>query len=388
MSWSISPVVDWMLHKGRHLATPEALVGELCARVRSAGMPIERVGFFFGTLHPQYFGIAMFWEGEGDRVRVFEGSHQMGQSDEVRNSPARRITEGERVIRRRLADPGCPMDFPILLDLRAAGVTDYVIAEVVFGNGSRNSVSLATRRPGGFTDHDIAEVQKLLHPFGMAMEIYVGRALARTLLDTYLGRISGARVLDGQIRRGDGESLEAVIWFSDLRDSTPLARALGERRFLELLNDYFEATAGAVLLHGGEVLRFIGDASLAVFPTAGDTAQAACLRAAAAARAARARAGEANERRRSAGLPPFAYGVGLHLGRVLYGNIGTPERLEFSVIGAAANEAARIEALCKETARDVVLSGAVAAALGEPCPSLGSFTLRGVAQPMEIFALP
>ena len=197
-AWSMTPVIDWLLHEGRHIAAPEALVGDLCARVRAAGMPIDRVAFFFGTLHPQYFGIAMHWNGVS--VRRLEASFQMRETDEVRSSPARRITEGERVIRRRLERADCPADFAVLEELRAAGMTDYVIAEVVFGNGSRNSVSLATRRPGGFTDHDIFEVQRLLHPFGMAMEIHVGRALSKTLLETYLGRISGGRVLDGQIK--------------------------------------------------------------------------------------------------------------------------------------------------------------------------------------------
>lgn len=384
--WSMTPVIDWLMHEGRHLAEPDALVGQLCERVRSAGMPIDRVAFFFGTLHPQYFGIAMHWDGA--KVRVLEASYQMSETDEVRNSPARRITEGERVIRRRLERADCPLDFPILADLRAAGITDYVIAEVVFGNGSRNSVSLATRRPGGFSEHDISEVQRLLHPFGMAMEIHVGRALSRTLLETYLGRISGSRVLDGQIKRGDGQSIDAVIWFSDLRESTPLSAALGEQRFLELLNDYFAATAGVVLDHGGEVLRFIGDASLAVFPTGGEPARLACERAVEAARAARASVRAANAARVGAGLPGFSCGIGLHLGRVYYGNIGTPRRLEFSVIGVAANKAARVEALCKETGQDVVLSSALAQALGAPCPSLGKFALRGVAEAEEVFALP
>jgi len=381
----MTPVIDWLLHEGRHLAAPEALVGELCARVRAAGMPIDRVAFFFGTLHPQYFGIALHWNGVA--VRILEASYQMGETEEVRNSPARRITEGERVIRRRLERADCPVDFPVLEELRAAGITDYVIAEVVFGNGSRNSVSLATRRAGGFTDHDIAEVQRLLHPFGMAMEIHVGRALSRTLLDTYLGKISGQRVLDGQIKRGDGQSIDAVIWFSDLRESTPLSESLGEQRFLALLNDYFLATAGAVLAHGGEVLRFIGDASLAVFPTTGQDALKVCERAASAAQAARVRVRDTNAARLGAGLPAFACGIGLHLGRVHYGNIGTSERLEFSVIGAAANKAARIEALCKETGQDVVLSSTVATVLGARCRSLGSFALRGVGQPEEVFAL-
>jgi adenylate cyclase len=384
--WAATPVIDWLMHKGRHLATREEVVGGICERVRAAGMPIDRVGFFFWTLHPQYAGVALFWDGA--KVTLNRGEHGFRDTEQYLTSPAARIRDGERVIRRRLEDRNCALDFPVLLELREQGMTDYLMAEVLFSGGVRNSVSLTTRRPGGFTGHDVAEIQRLLHPFALIMENFNGRDLARTLLETYLGRISGAKVLDGQIKRGDGEELDAVIWFSDLRDSTPLSRALGERRFLELLNDYFESTAGAVLEQGGEVLRFIGDASLAVFPTAGEPPRAACLRAVAAARSARVRARAANGRRAAAGLPAFASGIGLHLGRVLYGNIGTPERLEFSVIGAAANEAARIEALCKETGSDIVLSQTVAAALGENLPSLGRFELRGVAQPMQVYALP
>ena len=386
MSWSIAPVIDWMMHRGRHLATREEVVAGICERVRQAGMPIDRVAFFLWTLHPEYAGVALFWDGA--KVMMNRGVHGFEKTDVYLKSPAASITGGERVIRRKLADPACPLDYPVLQELRAQGMTDYVMAEVLFSGGVRNSVSLTTRRDGGFSDHDIGEIQKLLHPFALIMENFNNRDLARTLLETYLGRISGSRVLDGQIKRGDGEELDAVIWFSDLRDSTPLSKSLGERKFLELLNDYFEATAGAVLEHGGEVLRFIGDASLAVFPTTRESPAAACNRAVAAARAARERARESNEKRRKDGLPPFNSGVGLHLGRVLYGNIGTPNRLEFSVIGAAANEAARIEALCKETGRDIVVSSTVAAQVGQSWPSLGKFELRGVPQPMEIFALP
>ena len=385
--WSIAPVIDWLLHKGRMLGTPEEVVGELCTRLRAQGMPLDRVGFFFWTLHPQYFGVAMFWDGK--QVKTAPGTRAILRSDTYLKSPTARIREGERVIRRQLERADCPLDFPVLEELKADGMTDYVIVEVVFSSGSRNSVSLATRRPGGFSDHDISEVEQLLHVFALAMENFIHRDMARTLLETYLGRISGSRVLDGQVQRGDGSEIDAVIWFSDLRDSTPLSASLGERSFLELLNDYYETTAGAVLEHGGEVLRFIGDASLAVFPnTNGDSRRATCERAVSAARAARKRGLAANERRVGGGLRPFAFGVGLHLGRVLYGNIGTPERLEFSVIGVAANETARIEALCKTTQRDVVLSREVMAALGENWLSLGSFDLRGVSRPVEVYALP
>jgi len=388
--WSIAPVIDWLMHRGRHMTQIETLVGEICARTRAAGAPIERVGFFFWTLHPLYWGNAMFWDGE--RVDLRRAGPELRQQDTYLNSPVARIIEGERVMRRRIERDDCPIDYPVLTEIKASGATDWVLAEVVFSSGQRNAVSLATRRPGGFTDHDIAEIQKLLHPFALVMENFTNRELARTLLETYLGRHSGSRVLEGQIQRGDGEEIDALIWFSDLRDSTPLAEALGGRAFLELLNDYFEATAGAVLEHGGEVLRFIGDASLAVFPLQGADEpalrRATCERAVAAVREARSRVRVANERRVGEGLHPFHYGVGLHVGRVLYGNIGTVQRLEFSVIGAAANETARIEALCKRTQSDAVVSQPVIDEIGAAWPSLGQFELAGVAKPMEVFSVP
>ena len=388
--WSATPLVDWLLRKGRMLGKPDALVRELCERLRALGMPLDRVGFFFWTLHPQYGGVAMFWDGH--LVQVVRGGRDVRSSKQYLDSPIARIAAGERVIRRRVERPDCPMDFPLLAELKAEGVTDYVMVEVVFSNGRRNAVSLATRRAGGFGLHDIAEVQRLLHPFALVMETFIVRETARTLLATYLGRASGARVLEGQIARGDGAEIDAVIWFSDLRESTALAARLGERGYLELLNEYFECTAGAVLAHGGEVLRFIGDASLAVFALGSGPPAAvrreACERAIAVAREARARTKSANARRAAAGLAGFEFGVALHLGRVLYGNIGTAERLEFSVIGAAANETARIETLSKVTGHDVVVSSDVHAALGARWPSLGSFELPGVGRPIEVYALP
>lgn len=385
--WSIAPVIDWMMHKGRLMASPKEVVGEICNRVRAAGMPIDRVGFFFWTLHPQYWGNAMFWN--DGQIELRRAGPEMRSDAMYLDSPVRRIQEGARVLRRRLEQSDCPLDYPVLEEIKAAGATDWVMVEVVFSNGQRNAVSLATRRPGGFTDHDIAETEKLLHPFALVMENFTNRELAQTLLETYLGRQSGLRVLDGKIQRGDGDEIDAVIWFSDLRESTPLSEALGERAFLELLNDYFEATAGAVLEQGGEVLRFIGDASLAVFPLpqTGERRET-CERAVAAIRGARARALAVNERRTQSGLRAFGFGVGLHLGRVLYGNIGTADRLEFSVIGAAANQAARIEALCKRTQTDAVASRPVVDEIGGAWPSLGRFELPGVASAMEVYSVP
>ncbi|MGH8692259.1 MAG: adenylate/guanylate cyclase domain-containing protein, partial [Burkholderiales bacterium] len=203
---------------------------------------------------------------------------------------------------------------------------------------------------------------------------------ARNILDAYLGQQAGEKVLAGRIRRGDGEDINAVIWFCDLRDSTPLADSMSRQDFLRLLNEYFECVLGPVLEREGEVLRFIGDAALAIFPV-GDDPGPACAKALAAARDALERMDKLNKKRR----PPLRFGIGLHLGELTYGNIGTPTRIEFTVVGAAANEAARIEALCKQLNVDLLVSDRVARALPGAWKSLGKHNLRGVGDKMELF---
>ncbi len=215
------------------------------------------------------------------------------------------------------------------------------------------------------------------------------RRMATDLLGTYLGTHVGQRVLGGQVRRGEGQRIFAVIWYSDLRQSTALAERLPGDTFFQLLNDYFDCAAGAVLDHGGEVLRFIGDAVLAVFEIVEPEAsiQAACRRAYQAARAALERKATLDHTRRAAGQPTIEFGIGLHYGEVMYGNIGVPSRLEFSVIGTAANEASRIEDLCKALRQPLLVSKRFAAEVEAPWISMGTHDLRGVSQLVEIFAL-
>ncbi|MBT6277775.1 MAG: adenylate/guanylate cyclase domain-containing protein [Chromatiales bacterium] len=388
--WSLAPPMDWILRHGRHMTDPVKLVGEIFDRLVVAGMPLNRVSVFMRTLHPQYFGFVIRWD-EG-QTSLLRGEYRVLDTDEYLDSPMHRILQGERVIRRPLHRADCPRDFPVLDDLAEEGFTDYVLAELVFSTGVRNGVSLSSRHKSGFSDHDIAEVQTLLHLFALIMENHTNRGIAVNLLDTYLGTISDNRVLDGKVRRGDGDRIDAVIWFSDLRDSTRLAEELGHERFLEPPNDYFEATAGAVLEHGGEDLRFIGDASLAVFPIAsGEDVAEVCARALDAARDAVERAAQVNVSRADAGTTTFNFGIGLHRGEVLYGNIGTTNRLEFSVIGPAANETARIEGLSKVAGECVVLSETVVTHLNDRAheigASLGQHPLRGVGRDIEIFGL-
>jgi len=224
-------------------------------------------------------------------------------------------------------------------------------------------------------------VRQVAIPLARLTEIYGLMRKSRNILEAYLGRQAGEKVLEGQIRRGDGEDIHAVIWFCDLRDSTVLADSMSRGDFLRLLNEFFECVLGPVLARGGEVLRFIGDAALAIFPVDGNEAEA-CARAVRAAQDARGCMQAANAKRSR----PLAFGIGLHMGDVLYGNIGTPTRIEFTVIGAAANEAARIESLTKTLGVPLILSAPVARHV-PGCRPLGLHRLRGVGEPVELFTL-
>lgn len=379
---NIQPVVDWLIEGARPSRLPRDVLLDTCRRTVAAGLPLYRVGVFVRTLHPNMLGRAFIWQADKGAVEMTEAANDLLESEAFLKSPIRVVFAEHVEVRRRLADPACPMDFPILEDLRREGATDFVAAPLRFVNGEVHAASFATRRAGGFRDEELAALRRLLAPFTRMVEIYGNMQKARNILDAYLGASAGEKVLAGQIKRGDAQDINAVIWFCDLRDSTPLANSMTRREFLALLNDYFECVLGPVLEHKGEVLRFIGDAALAIFPVGERPAQA-CAKALAAAREALARMENLNKNR----ARPLRCGIGLHLGELTYGNIGTPTRIEFTVVGAAANEAARIEALCKVLDVDLLVSERVARVLPEEWRSLGSHTLRGVGDKMELFTL-
>ena len=376
-------MVDWLIDGARPSRRPRDVLLDTCRRTVAAGLPLSRVGVFVRTLHPNLLGRAFIWQADKGAVEITEAGHDLLESEAFLKSPIRVVFNEHVEVRRRLADPACPMDFPILEDLRRDGTTDFVAAPLRFVDGEVHAASFATRRPGGFRDEELAALRRLLAPFTRMVEIYGYMQKARNILDAYLGPSAGEKVLAGQIKRGDSQDINAVIWFCDLRDSTPLAESMSRRAYLALLNDYFECLLGPVLDQHGQVLRFIGDAALAIFPV-GERPAEACSKALAAARAALARLAKLNENRER----PLRCGIGLHLGELTYGNIGTPTRIEFTVVGAAANEAARIEGLCKVLEVDLLVSERVARQLPEAWRSLGSHTLRGVGDKMELFTLP
>jgi len=304
------------------------------------------------------------------------------------SSPVATIHAGVQCLRRRLDRPEWPRDFDVLNEYAAAGATDYVLLQLEFSDRSRHCVTFTTDRPGGFTTAELSLVSDLLPYMSAFTEIQNVGYLATTLLDTYIGHHAGERIMQGTIRRGTGEVIHAVIWLCDMRGFTALSEQRPLAEVIEILNAYFDCVGIAVRKHGGEILKFIGDAMLAIFPVRGQDDGDAALRAVAAAREAVSSSRDANSQREAAGQATFQIGISVHVGDVMFGNIGAPHRLDFTVIGPAVNMAARLGALCSTLDKPVLLSEDVARALaaGATVP-LGRFPLRGIEGERAVFGL-
>ena len=385
-----NPLMAWLLGEAAGAVTTRSLIEGFTRALEKAEIPVWRFWLSLRTMHPQLFSTSWTWQQGGGDVAENTISHEQLDSDTFRNSPVAPILEGAGGVRRRLDIAEPQLDYPIVSELHAAGASDYVAMPLLFSDGQINPLSLTSKSPGGFSAEHLAYIYEILPLFSRLLELHAARSNSITLLETYLGKQTGRMVLDGQIRRGDGKDIHAVIWFCDLRRSTALAEALTREEFLALLNGFFDCLGGAVLHHGGEILRFIGDAALAIFPIQAhvDNAEAkACAAALAAALDAGQRITEENTHREARGQEAIDYGIGLHVGEVTYGNIGTANRLEFTVIGAAANEAARIESQCKQLGQKILISEEFARHTQTELMSMGRHELRGVGTAREIFAL-
>jgi adenylate cyclase len=383
-SMHANAIAGWLLGEAWQIDAADRLVDAFCRRLREIGVPISRMTVIVPTLHPQVFATVFVWR-EDSGVRTVYEPHDILAQPKFKASPFALILRGAGGVRRMLERSDVKLDFPVVSELKAEGATDYVAMPFRFADGQLNVLSMTSFAPGGFSTAHLGHIYEVLPMLGRLFEVFAQRRTAVALLETYLGRRTGARVLDGLVRHGDGEHIECVVWFSDLRESTALSLSMGREPYLAYLNAYFNCVAGAILEKGGEVLRFIGDAALAIFPIGADGAGAACLQALAAARLAGERVAADNDLH--PGRPPIRYGIGLHLGEVTYGNIGVPERLEFTVIGSAANTAARVESMCKSLGRNIVVSSALAAACPEPLVPLGRHTLKDVEGEQELFTL-
>ncbi len=389
-----NPLLAWLIHEAHAFTDSKLLTQALAEKIVDVGIPLMRLNLILRTLHPQLMGVTYRWWRAKEEISERPIPYSQLEQPGYLNSPLVSIFEGAGGIRRRMEGPNPVLDFPILEELRAEGATDYVAMPITFSDGQINALTITSDRRGGFSTDDLGHIYEILSILARLYEVHAMRRTAVTLLDTYLGSHAGKRVLQGQIKRGDKQNINAVIWFCDLRESTPLAQSLSRDEFLGALNQFFDCMAGAVLDHGGQVLRFIGDAALAIFPLqTGQGSQhtgrpdEAIVTAIAAAREAAGRIGTLNEKRRNKGWPALEFGIALHVGEVTYGNIGTENRLEFTVVGDAANRAARIEAMCKTLNEPVLMSEEIARYFPDDSRSLGRHQLRGVAEPLEIFAL-
>jgi adenylate cyclase len=382
------PIVEWLADGARSAPQPEQVLAQLCERLVACGIPLWRVAVLVRTLHPQIMGRRFLWR-PGAEIEVGEAPLEAVNTRAYRDSPFAHVYATGEAIRRRLADRGCPIDFALLDDLRAEGVTDYLALPLVFSDGAVHVATWTTRQPGGFSDAQAAGIAAIAVPLARVAETRALARTARVLLDTYVGHQAGERILDGHIRRGDVEEIHAAIWLSDMRGFTALADSMPPRELIDLLNRYFDCQVPAIVEHGGEVLKFIGDGLLAIFPVvAGEAGAAAvCRSAVTAAREASSNIAALARRAGSANFPVVRFGLALHLGQVSYGNIGGGNRLDFTCIGPAVNLGARLERLAGQLGRAIVASGEFAGHCPGEFTAIGEFALRGFGATQLVYGL-
>lgn len=380
-------LADWVARKGVYRKTIGSLVEGFARRLIEVGIPLWRMNYMVQTIHPQSRVAFWVWR-EDEELFSFRPPRDQTSDERFGNSPFRVVFETGEPIRRRLTGNNVVLDFPVLQDLIDGGGTDYLVLPVRFSDGQINGLAFTTRAPGGFSDDQIDVLSRAAKFLAAPFEIMQMRDLATTLLETYVGRHAGERVLDGAITRGSGESIGAAIWYCDLRDFTPLSEQLEMGALIDLLNAYFEAVGGAIEKNGGEILKFVGDAILAIWPLEKPTdASTVAASALAAWREARDAMKAANDQRTAKGLPTLDFGTTLHVGDVIYGNIGAPDRLDFTVIGPAVNLVSRMEDLTKKLGQPVLLSKPFADVCGEPTQALGDFEFKGIEKAQPVYGL-
>ncbi len=390
----MTQISDWLFDQS--LGEPDIveLFEGLCQRVFAIGVPISRGMLMWSTLHPLFQAESVSWR-RGQPAELGQFPHQDKVSEEWLRSPMRHMLESDvKLLRRRLTGPGAMFDFGITEELAEQGFSDYVVLRTDLFSRSAGSnsqrrgifVTWASDRPGGFIDEDLAALQRIQQRLAVVCKTVIQARISRNIAEAYLGRETGQRVLNGSIRLGDGEQTRALVWYSDLRNSTRLAETMPSDTFLELLNVYFECAARPAIAAGGEVLAFIGDAVLAIFPVANKKdLPATTRRVTAALNESLLLADRINAERVAQNVEPIHYGIALNVGTVMYGNIGVPERLAFSAIGPTVIEVARIEKLTKTIGARALTTRQLASVEPELWRSMGAHRLEGVGEPQELF---
>jgi adenylate cyclase len=392
----------WAVGQGLLGTGAAELFDGFCQRLVHGGLPLWRASAAMRTLHPQWGGYSYLWRRDLNAIEPSQFGRDNQNSQGWLTSPfAYLVGQAEAGgdpwlhMRRRLAGPEALLDFPLLEELASAGAADYFAQIVRFGpegdasRGTGIGYSFATDRREGFGEDDLTLLRAVLPALSLAMMTHAGHTIASGLLGAYLGNDAGRRVHAGAVERGSVESIRAALWFADIRGFTKLADGTPGLEVIELLDEVFEALTASLRSRGGQVLKFMGDGMLAIFPLRAETQAATCRHAIDAAREAMYAVDRVNRAQAEASKPVAEVDLALHIGEVLYGNVGAADRLDFTVIGPAVNEAARIETLCEPLGRKVLVSAEFAAAAGSciGLQPLGHHRLRGVREPRAIYGL-
>lgn len=379
-------VVDWLINHTRDQRFIDNIFADMCIRIQRAGIPLKRATLHLLIQHPQWLGARIMWADGMGEAEINRVDFDVRERSEFIGSPANEIHDGATEVRENLErDPALGRRHAVYDEMRAKGLTDYVAWPLYHTLGKRHIVTFATDRQGGFDDAHIAFLQSLLPALALVSEIRMKNRLARTLLETYVGSHASELILAGATRRGSGTTVRAAILICDLRDFTAISDNWPRDDVIDLLNGYFDAISEPIARRGGEILKFMGDGLLAIFPLSEPSACANLLQAVAEARQAMA---ALNEKNGETGRAPLNYGIGVHVGDVMYGNIGSRSRLDFTVIGPAVNMASRLEALTKQLGKPVLLSRAFADLVKDDfeLERVGEYPVRGFSDPIDLFA--
>lgn len=391
----VSAVTDWLMEQGLYRAPFDLIVSGFCERLRALGVPLWRAYTTMQTLHPTIEGIGASWR-PASGTQFEEHIHRRTPSEDFLRSPFKYLLDVQQDALRLRIDRGEAVAFPLLERFRKEGATDYFAHLVAFGLDGRAdsesglATSWTTDHPDGFSDMHVAIIRHLVPRLALSLQARLGHDTAVNLLDTYVGPEAGRRVLGGEIRRGSLDVIPAVILYADLQGFTSHSDRCERDVLIEMLNAYFDCMVPMITRAGGQVLKFIGDGLLATFSLEGSDAADVCERALETCIEIQRCVVALNQERDRGELPVMNLDMVLHRGEVFYGNVGSADRLDFTVIGPAVNEASRIEALCGQYDQRLLMSETFARAATRSqarMAAIGRFALRGVRTPQEIFAL-
>ena len=382
----VAALTDWLLRHSRQLASPEQFLEDFAVRLRRARVPVWRLNLHLPPLHPLILGRIYQWlDGEARPIEILR-SRDAHDRLAFHHSPVAIVFRSGLAVRRHLAGPDADIDFPLLEELRDRGATDYYLLPLDLLAGQRKgAIGFTTREPEGFSADAVSIIEHILPALNAIADVFATRLILNDTLDVYVGPEATQRILRGEITLGTGRSIGAAIWYTDLRGFTSLSETLDREVVLGVLNDYFACMVPVVQAAGGEILKFMGDALLAIFKFETRSREETCLAVLDAALKAVDAMEALNVKRAAAALPPMEAGVALHVGDVVFGNIGAGSRLDFTVIGPAVNLAARIETLCRDLGERILVSERFASLAGEGLELLGRHGFRGVAAQHELY---